>query len=228
MKVMFVEARAKDKVKLDAKVLASLKQFNSIGLLATIQFIDSLNSIKTELEKQGKKVIISEPSKHTVYPGQVLGCDVSAAISIQDKVDCFLYIGDGKFHPLGIAIQTNKPVLTLNPYNNTIGKIDENEKRRWLSKQAARVSKVKDAKTIGILVSTKPGQHNLEKALQIKKALEKKSKQVFLFIADTFNPNDLLNFPQIQAWINTACPRIVDDQEVFKKPIADVRELNLQ
>ena len=224
---MFVEARAKDKVKVDRKVLDSLKQFNSIGLLATIQFIDSINYVKDELKKQAKTIIISEPSKHAIYPGQVLGCDVSAAISIQDKVDCFLYIGDGKFHPLGVAVQTNKPVVTLNPFNNQVGKIDEDEKKRWLRKQAARVSKVKDAKTIGILVSTKPGQHNMEKALQIKKKLEKQDKQVFIFIADTLNPNDLLNFPQIQAWINTACPRIVDDQELFKKPIADASEIHI-
>jgi len=225
MKVMFVEARAKDKVKIEKKVLDSLKQFNTIGLVATIQFVGQLSSIKEDLKKAGKQVIISEPSKHAYYPGQVLGCDVSAAISVQSKVDCFLYIGDGKFHPLGIAIQTNRPVITLNPFSNKIGTIDEDEKKRWLRKQAARVSKVKDAKVIGILVSTKPGQYNLEKAEQIKKKLEKQEKQAYIFIADTLNPNDLLNFPQIQAWVNTACPRLVDDQELFKKPIADANEL---
>lgn len=224
---MFVEAKAKDKIRLDKKILTNLKKFNSIGLLATIQFIDNLGYIKDELKKQGKTIIISEPSKHAVYPGQVLGCDVSAAISIQDKVDCFLYVGDGKFHSLGIAVQTNKPVITLNPFNNKIGKIDEEEKKRWLRKQAARVSKVKDAKIIGILVSTKPGQYGMEKALQIKKKLEEQGKQIFIFIADTLNPNDLLNFPQVQAWINTACPRIVDDQELFKKPIANINEIPL-
>lgn len=227
MKIVFVEARAKDKVKIDKSVLKALDKFNLIGLVATVQFVGQLNYIKDELKKSGKQIIISEPSKHAHYPGQVLGCDVSAAISVQDKVDCFLYIGDGKFHPLGIAVQTNKPVITLNPFNNKVGKIEEDEKKRWLRKQAARISKVKDAKIIGVLVSIKPGQYNLEKAKQIKKKLKEQGKQAHIFIADTLNPNDLLNFPQVKAWINTACPRIVDDQELFKKPIADINEIHL-
>lgn len=224
---MFIEAKTKSKIRLNKSLLRALTDFKIIGLVSTIQYVRQLNSIKDELRKAGKKIIISEPSKHAIYPGQVLGCDVSAAISVQDRVDCFLYIGDGKFHPLGIAVQTNKPVIIFNPLNGKVGQISEDEKRRWLRKQAARVSKVKAAKTIGILVSTKPGQFNLKKAKELKTKLEKLGKNAFIFIADTLNPNDLLNFPQIQAWVNTACPRIVDDQELFKKPIANLDEIHL-
>lgn len=228
MKVLFVEARAKDKVKIGRTVLESLKQFKVIGLVTTVQFVGQLNDVRDELKKAGKQIIISEPSKHACYPGQVLGCDVSAAISIQDKVDCFLYVGDGKFHPLGIAVQTAKPVIILNPLTGKVSKVDEDEKKRWLKKQAARIAKVKDAKIIGILVSVKPGQYNLEKAQHIKKKLEDQGKQAHIFVVDTVDPSNLLNFPQIQAWINTACPRLVDDQELFKKPIADAHEIGLQ
>ena len=225
MRILFVEARFKEKIKLGKKILKELEKFNSIGLIATVQFIGHLNGIKNELKKEGKQVIISEPSKYAIYPGQILGCDISAAISIQDKVDCFLYIGDGKFHPLGVAIQTNKPVIAFNPYNRKIAQISEEEKRLWLKKQAARIAKVKDAKILGLLVSTKPGQFKLKAAQELKKKLEKEGKEVYIFIAGTIEPQSLTNFPQIQAWINTACPRLVDDQELFNKPVADISEI---
>ncbi|MBD3263191.1 diphthamide biosynthesis enzyme Dph2 [Candidatus Woesearchaeota archaeon] len=227
MEVMFVEAKAKKKVNIGKSVLNKLKDFKTIGLVATVQFVSQLPEIKSELKKAEKQIVISKPNKHAVYPGQVLGCDVSAAIKIQNKVDCFLYIGDGKFHPLGIAVQTNKPVIILNPYTNKVNKLSDAEKKKWLKKQAARVSKVRDAQILGILVTTKPGQQNLKRAEQIKKKLQSQGKQAFVFVADTINPNDLLNFPQIQAWINTACPRLVDDQELFKKSIANADEINI-
>ena len=60
------------------------------------------------------------------------------------------------------------------------------------------------AKSYGILVSTKQGQYKLKKALE----LQKKLKNSFIFIFNTLNLNELENFPDIDCWINTACPRI--------------------
>ena len=58
---------------------------------------------------------------------------------------------------------------------------------------------------IGILVSTKPGQYNLNQALKLKKQLKKES---YIFIFNKFEDFELENFPHIDFWINTACPRI--------------------
>ena len=37
----------------------------------------------------------------------------------------------------------------------------------------------------------------------------------------------LRNFPKIECWISTACPRMVDDQDLYNKPIVNVEELAL-
>jgi len=42
-------------------------------------------------------------------------------------------------------------------------------------------------------------------ALKLK---EKKDKKYYIFFFDNLNEMDLENFPQIDFWVNTACPRI--------------------
>ena len=43
------------------------------------------------------------------------------------------------------------------------------------------------------------------KSLELKKKLDKKS---YLFIADNINSSEFENFPDIQSWVNTSCPRM--------------------
>ncbi|MEO2154873.1 MAG: diphthamide synthesis protein [Nanoarchaeota archaeon] len=59
---------------------------------------------------------------------------------------------------------------------------------------------------IGIIISLKPGQNNLYLAEKLKKILEKKGKNIYLFLFD--NVENLEDFNFIELWINTACPRI--------------------
>ena len=66
------------------------------------------------------------------------------------------------------------------------------------------------ADKIGILVSTKPGQENLKKAEMLKKKLNKKGKEVYVFVCDDIDVNQFENF-NIQSWVNTACPGLAKD-----------------
>ena len=222
MKTVFIEVRSSKDVKpILEKNISLLANYQKIGLIATVQFLEQLEQTKSFLESKGKQIFIGK-GKHTVYPGQVLGCDPCAALEIKDNVDALLYIGTGEFHPL--AVGPNKPLFVLNPSSETLSEFPQSELRRHQNKIAARVSKVKDAQVIGILVSTKPGQSNIKQAEEAKKTLEKQGKQVHLFIGDTFSPEDLNNFSEIKAWVNTACPRIVDT-ESLRMPICNTSEL---
>jgi 2-(3-amino-3-carboxypropyl)histidine synthase len=114
------------------KEIRKLKDFKKIGLVTSLQFAKEIEKVKECLKKKGKKVYIHKSLK---YPGQILGCDISAAKKIEDKVDCFLYVGAGKFHPLGIAIKTNKPVFSLDIEKKKIYSL-EMEKKKWMKKKA--------------------------------------------------------------------------------------------
>ena len=223
MKVMFIEAKSKlTEIDLDRALLA-VKDFENIGLVATVQFLHLFPQIKAVLEKAGKGVLTAKPSRHATKEGQILGCDTSAA---PEEADAVLYIGTGEFHPLGI--QTPKPVFVLNPFTGAVQRISEKDIRKMQLQQQARIAKFNEAKTVGILVTTKPGQNEVQaKAADLKKGMEKQGKQAFVFMAETFSPQELENFPQVEVWVNTACPRIVDDLKSYKKTIVNANELTL-
>lgn len=207
MKTLFIESKYQGKINLNK--IKTDKLPKNIGLITTVQFVDNLNQIKNYLIKCNKKVFVEKGNQK--YPAQILGCDLSAGKKIKNKVEAFLYIGDGRFHPLGLAIKTNKDVFCFNPFNNHFSKIKKQEIADY--NQTLKVKKIKflSAENLGILVSTKPGQNNLKKALNLKKQLEKKDKRCYIFISDTLNLNELENFPFIDFWVNTTCPRIEED-----------------
>ncbi len=198
MKTLFIEAKYNKPIKLSKEIEKKLPK--KIGLAASIQFLHSLPSIK----KQLKKAIIA---------GQVLGCNTKNVEKIKNKVDAFLYIGDGKFHPLGVAVKTKKQVFTFNPLNNKFKRIEKKDIENYEKRKKAALIKFLHAENIGILVSTKKSQYyNIKKLESLKNRY--KNKKFYTFIADTINHKQLENFPFIQAWVNTACPRIEEDIKV--------------
>ena len=61
------------------------------------------------------------------------------------------------------------------------------------------------------------------KAIDIKSKLEKQGKEAFIFVCDLLDANELENFPFVEYWVNTLCPRIADDKD--KKNIIDMSEI---
>ncbi|MEM5792747.1 MAG: diphthamide biosynthesis enzyme Dph2 [Candidatus Aenigmatarchaeota archaeon] len=197
-----------DPIPILEKEFQKLKPFKKVGLLTSIQYVDSLPKVKDYLEKNGKEVLIHKTLK---YPGQILGCCVYSAEAIEDGVDCFLFVGSGFFHPLSVAIKVEKPTLSLDLERKKILDMEE-EKRKWLRKRAWYESKIEEAKKIGIVVSWKKGQNRIEEALKLKDELENKGKEVHILAFDSFSKEKLEGL-KIDALINMACPRI--DEEVF-------------
>ena len=65
----------------------------------------------------------------------------------------------------------------------------------------------------------------IEKALSIKSKLEKYQLRTTLFSIREVTPNALMQFSGIEAFVNTACPRLsLDDGIYFDKPILSINE----
>jgi len=202
------------------KDLDKIKE-EKIGLISSLQFLDSLENAKKFLEKKGKIVKIG---KGRLYQGQILGCDVLSAKIIEKEVEAFLYIGSGKFHPLGIALKTEKPVYVLDVEKREITDLKE-IKEKFLKQKYAAIALAKDAKRFGILVSVKLGQLNLELAKEIKKKLEEKGKKAYILVFNEIKPEKLEGL-ELDCYINTACPRItIENRTEFKKPILNTDEI---
>lgn len=193
--------------------LDELKKYGKIALATTVQHTHELEKIKEFFKSSG----IEPLTKKGVLPaheGQILGCD-SLAAKIPEA-EAVLFIGDGKFHPL--AMEEDKPVYVFNPYTKEFKRInDEIEKLRKRRKGA--VAAAISANVFGILVSTKPGQFHLEVGKWAKRELEKIGKRAEIIVGNEFSPYSIANFNAFEAYINTACPRIVDDVDLFGKPV---------
>ena len=201
------------------KSLSLITNYKKLGIVTTVQHVHQLQSMKEFYEKNGKTVFIGKPYGFAKYNGQILGCDAGSAASIDKEVDVHIYFGGGLFHPLGAVYATTKPFLSIDPFANKIIWLDEyREKRKKLEKGLILSSL--NAKNFGILVSSKIGQYNIELAKILKNKLEKEGLNAYILIANTFDFDSLNNMLEIDAFVNTACPRIAtEDYDRLRKPL---------
>jgi len=221
---VYVEARATVTVD-DAveKSIPLLSKYGKIGLATTVQHVQALAHAREILVRAGKTVIIGDAGRVN-YAGQVSGCDYSNVQSIANDVEVFLFIGGGRFHALGVALSTSKPTIIADPYEKRAYPIDE-EAQKILKQRWACVEEAEHATTFGILVGLKLGQKHLDDALKIKEIAEKNGKTAFLFAIREILPEALMEFPTVDAYVNTACPRIsLDAPSKFLKPVLTVNE----
>ena len=222
--VVYVEAKssiAVDTVTLRA--IPFLYNYKRIGLATTIQHIETLNHAKQILSDAGKEVYIGNAGQ-LEYAGQVIGCNYSNVKTIVDQVDAYLFIGGGIFHALGIAVATSKPTIIADPYDNRTFPVTK-EAKKLLKQRFASIQEAKKAKTFGILVGLKPGQKHFYSAMNAKTIAEKHGLCAFLLSGKELTPESLLDFPTVEAYVNTACPRIsLDSPGKFQKSILTVNE----
>lgn len=188
------------------KEIDKMKDYKRIGLITSLQFVKTSEKVKEFLEKENKKIYVHKTLK---YPGQILGCNVDAAKKIENKVDAFLYVGAGKFHPLGVSLTVKKPVFSLDLEKKQIYSLEE-EKIRWLKKKAWHESMLDDAKKVGIIISWKRGQNRIKEAERMKRKLEKKGREVYILAFDNVS-KDKIEGLKLDCLINLACPRLDDD-----------------
>lgn len=198
----------------------------NVGLITTVQHIHKINEIKNILEKNGKNVFIGKGGKRVKYPGHVLGCDFSSALSVADKVDCYLYVGTGIFHPLGVSIATKKKVIVADPYSNEIRGL-EGLKEKILRQRYAAIEKAKQGERFGVVVGEKIGQKRTGLAEKVKGSLEKNNKKACLISLNEIKPEYLL-YLNYDCFVCTACPRIaIDDYSMYEKPVLTPVEVEI-
>lgn len=221
---LFIEAFSKIDIRKSLeKSLEELKSYSRIGLVTTTQHLHLLAETKDWLEDNGKEVILA--SSPSTRKGQVLGCNFSSIKNLDCEI--ILFIGSGNFHPLGIRLFSNVPVLAIDPYNNEIRKMDEYADR-ILRIRFARITKARSAKKWGIIVSSKEGQYRMALAKEIKKTLEDAEMEAYIILADNINPDILLPYLELEAFVVSACPRIaIDDSQMYKKPLLTPQELEI-
>ena len=178
-----------------------------VGLVSSVQYLHILPAIAESLKAAGKIVEVG---------GHVLGCWTKNVETIAIKTDAVLFVGSGMFHPRGFKCDYFFD-LERGEIRDVRNEINKWDKVRW-----GRISKAKDACIFGILVSAKPGQTDMKQAESIRDELEKRDKKAFILVMDKISDSTLLGL-NVDAFINTACPRLMDDS--WSKPFINAADV---
>jgi len=206
VKVLYIESKLKD---LEESIPESeIKKLpKAIFLAYSLQYKELAEKIKKQIQANNIKITKFQ---------QVLGC---SKINSKEPV---LLIGAGRFHAMNLFLQSPKVYLLE---GNTIIEVPGKEIELLKIRLKTSLIKFLNAENIGILVSTKPGQENIDKAIELKQKLKKKSKQAYIFLSNNIDPTQFENF-RIDSWINTACtglaidsPEIINYQELKEQKL---------
>ncbi|MEA1905155.1 MAG: diphthamide biosynthesis enzyme Dph2 [Candidatus Hadarchaeota archaeon] len=214
---LFVEARMTvDPTEAIERVLPELK--GRLGLATTVQHIGHLERTKEMLERNAVEVVTGEPGPRVKYPGLVLGCDWGCVKSVAGDVDGFLYLGTGRFHPLGIALATGKSVVVVNPiaggWEKLSPKLDD-----FIRRRKAMIARASVCEKFGVVTSIKPGQRRFKLMENLVHGLRSSGMSAESIVADEIVPEKLSEF-QVEAFVCAACPWIpIDDAERFDRPV---------
>jgi 2-(3-amino-3-carboxypropyl)histidine synthase len=183
---------------------------DDVGLVTTAQHMNQFEEMRSWLEERGFTVHTRRGDDRLTHEGQVLGCNYASADIDADQV---LYVGGGKFHPLGLAMEhPDKHVVIADPVNNAVSVADAEQ---FLKQRYASVHKAMDAEKWGVIFCTKIGQGRYDQAEEIVE----NNENAYLITMDEVTPDRLMNF-DMDAFVNTGCPRITtDDGPQFHKPM---------
>ncbi len=231
--IIFIDAKYEGSIELSEKVIDYLKKnkIKSIALFSSVQFTD-ISKVREQFDNLGIKINITK-ARRTSNPMQILGCDAyhdSFQEDIIGESDAIMYLGDGYFHPKALLLaqiknKKIKPVIMYNPISKTTQILEEKLILDQVKRYKRNLKLFVSAQKIGILVTIKPGQNYFLTAKRLKAHLEKQGKKAYIFIDDTLNLTQLENYPFIEAWVNTACPRIgTDDIINIKQPLINIKE----
>jgi len=205
-------------VDVEAAVLQALPMLGKrVGVVTTVQHIRMLPRIESILIAAGKEPVIKPGDSRITYPGQLLGCNFSAA---PQDVDSILFVGTGNFHPMGVQMATQVPVIAADPFTGQARKVDV---ERIMRQRYAVMAKAMDAKKWGIIIGMKPGQQRLELAKRIKEV----AGDAVLITIREISPERLIAF-KVDAYVSTVCPRVaIDDASRFNVPVLTPVEFDI-
>ncbi len=195
MKTLFIPASSKAKINKNKIKSLSKKLLKNLAIAYSVQYRDLAFEIRYLLSEHNITRVI-----------QILGCSKPV---FPKNTQAILLIGSGRFHAIALAYETKLPIYILE--RDKLNRISKEEIELFEKKQKASYLKFLNSEKTGIIISTKPGQQNLKKALAFRKKLKKKS---YLFIANNIDKNEFENFG-LDSWVNTACPRLDMDSNVI-------------
>ncbi len=188
-----------------------------LGLVASIQHADLVAPLKAAARVRGIDLLSSPGDRRLAYPGQALGCNYTSAEQIANRVEGFLFLGTGQFHPRGLAFAVERPVWALDPLTGQLEPPVDREK--LIRDRLLLIAQCREARKWGVLVSTFAGQNRSPTALALIRKARARGLDAEALVFGRLDPADLVG-RDFDAYVNTACPRIaLDDASLYPRPV---------
>ena len=189
----------------------------ALGVVASVQHLDLLPRFTDELRRRGYTIPVGTPGPRLSYAAQALGCNYTSAQSVESGVEAFLFLGTGQFHPLGLALAVGRPVWALDPLQGVLE--PPINRGSLIRRRQLLVASVRDARRWGVLVSSFAGQNRHPMALALQERARARGREAEILVFDRLDPRDLEG-RDLEAYVNTACPRIaLDDSSLYPRPL---------
>ncbi len=202
------------------KAARLLTGYGKVGLVTFSQHMHQLTPVKEALEAKGFEVHVGKDNS-LLYGSQMFGCDFSTAFPLRDKVDAFCFLGESEFHAVGLALATGKPTYMLDPYLEEVTDMKEAAEERR-KRAILAVYKALDARVFGVVTGLKEGQMMTGRSRWISQKLEAHGKKVVQLAIRDITPERLAPHTEVDAFVQTACPRISIDGFTFSKPVLSI------
>jgi 2-(3-amino-3-carboxypropyl)histidine synthase len=216
---------AVDDVKFESvidKSVPLLRGYKRLGLATFSQHLHELQPAKQRYEDAGFDVHLGKEN-NLLFQSQTFGCDFSTVYSMGKDVDALCYLGESEFHAVGVALSTGKPTYVLDPYLDEVRDMQQEAEIRR-KRSILSVYKALDANVFGVITGLKEGQKMLPRTRWITKRLEMNGRKVVQLTMRDVTPERLAPYRDIQAFVQTACPRISIDGFNFEKPVLSIPE----
>nr|MBE5724758.1 putative diphthamide biosynthesis protein 1 [Cucujiformia] len=206
LKVLYIFVDIKiDPLHFIETIIFNFPEHTKLGMVSTVQFLSTLHAVSIELEIMGYEVVL--PQSKPLSAGEILGCTAP----VLSDIDAIIYLGDGRFHLEAIMIANPKiQAYRYDPYEKEFSR-EYYEYEKMNSIRQELVIESSKGEKFGLILGTLGRQGNINVVHRLIESLEIKNKKVVVILLSEIFPKKLDLFFQLDAFVQTACPRLSID-----------------
>ncbi|XP_053313078.1 2-(3-amino-3-carboxypropyl)histidine synthase subunit 1 isoform X2 [Spea bombifrons] len=206
-------------IKIDTSHFVDTIRFNfssgsSLAFVSTVQFVSALQAAYHALRSEYELTI---PQCKPLSPGEILGC---TSPRLEKSVDAVVYLGDGRFHLESVMIANpDVKAYRYDPYSKVFSREYYDHGTMMKNRQEV-ITSAAGAKTWGLILGTLGRQGSPKILEHLESRLQALGCRYIRLLLSEIFPNKLKLFPEVEAWVQVACPRLsIDWGTAFTKPL---------
>lgn len=218
-------------IKVDHQHLLEMIKNNFRGkrivLMGTIQFLQALGFIKSQITIEADEITINVPQCKPLSPGEVLGC---TSPTLPSDTDALIFVADGRFHLEATMIANpHIPAYRYDPFMQRMS-LEKYDHDLMLQIRNESIERARSGRSFGLILSMLGRQGTPSILNHIEGKLRERGLQVMKFLIKEIRKDLLMEWEDlVDVWIQVACPRLSIDwaHELSSKPVLNAYEASI-